>query len=76
MITDEKIVDLSRVIDDILASLCLNYEVSPLSLAAVVNARLLWACRETNNEEDCKKLLLHISGISSPETQSPNYSMH
>ena len=41
MITDDQLVELSKNLDNTLANLSLQYQISPLSLAAVVLARLI-----------------------------------
>ena len=60
--TDEHLIVLTKEVDELLAALCLKHNASPLTLAAVLNARLIWACRETQDEEDYFKLIKGIQG--------------
>ena len=55
--TDNELVQVTREIDNVLAAISLKYQIPPLSIAAIVNARLIWACRETGTEDDYHKLL-------------------
>jgi hypothetical protein len=75
MSTEQQLIDLSQDLDQILALLCITYQISPLSLAAVVNARLMHACIESEAENDFRKLLLHISELD-VESSTANLSMH
>ena len=58
--TDDQLIVITREVDGILASLSNKHQIAPLSLAAVFNARLIWACRETGCEDDFHKLLSTI----------------
>ena len=58
--TDNELIVITREVDEILASLSNKHQIAPLSLAAVFNARLIWACRETGSEDDFHKLLSTI----------------
>ena len=60
--TDEQLIVLTKEVDELLAVLCLKHKASPLILAAVLNARLIWACRETQSEDDYFKLIGGIQG--------------
>ena len=62
MMTDEHLIVLTKEVDELLAALCLKHNASPLTLAAVLNARLIWACRETQTEDDYFKLISGIQG--------------
>lgn len=75
MISDEKIVQLSRELDGLLADLVVKYNVAPLTLAAIVNARLMHAVSVHGNVEDYHKLLRSIVGMEA-ERLPPNYSRH
>ena len=70
-----QLVVLSREIDDLLAAICVKHQVGPLSLAAVINARLIWACRENGSEDDLHKLLQSISEKQYGPTYT-NYGHH
>lgn len=72
---DAQLVVLSSEIDDLLAGLCIKHKVGPLSLAAVINARLIWACRENGIEDDFHKLLTSISERQYEPTYT-NYGHH
>ena len=58
---DAQLVVLSREVDDLLAAICVKHQVGPLTLAAIINARLIWACRENGSEDDYHKLLHSIT---------------
>jgi hypothetical protein len=58
--TNDQLIAITREVDEILASLSNKHQIAPLSLAAVFNARLIWACRETGCEDDFHKLLSTI----------------
>ena len=58
--TNDQLIVITREVDEILASLSNKHQIAPLSLAAVFNARLIWACRETGCEDDFHKLLSTI----------------
>ena len=76
MLKDVEIKELSREVDELLAMLALKYKLSPLSLSAVVNARLIWANREADSESDFLQLLTTIIGRPQSEERFTNYSMH
>ena len=59
---DDQLIVLTKEVDELLAAMCIKHQVSPLTLAAVLNARLIWACRETQSEEDYFKLISGIQG--------------
>ena len=61
MITDEKLIEISRGVDSYLSTLLLKYEVTPLSLAAVLLARTMVLNKEAGSMEDFLKLLSSIS---------------
>ena len=58
--TNDQLIVITREVDEILAALSNKHQIAPLSLAAVFNARLIWACRETGCEDDFHKLLSTI----------------
>jgi hypothetical protein len=76
MLEDTQIKELSAEVDDVLALLSTKYRLNALSLAAIVNARLMWANRESSSEADFRILLRSIAGIDINEPDHSNYSMH
>ncbi len=54
---DAHLIVISKEIDELLAAICVKHQIGPLSLAAIINARLIWACRENGSEDDYHKLL-------------------
>lgn len=72
---DQELINVTREVDDVLAALCVKYSISPLSLGAVLMARLIWACRETNAEGDFINLLQIISN-GEAEPKHPAYVQH
>jgi hypothetical protein len=61
MISDEKLIEISRGVDSYLSTLLVKYEVTPLSLAAVLLARAMVLNKEAGSTEDFLKLLGSIS---------------
>jgi hypothetical protein len=76
MLKDVEIKELSAEVDEVLAILALKYKLSPLSLSAVVNARLICANREAGSERDFIQLLTTITGKTEHGERFTNYSMH
>jgi hypothetical protein len=72
---DQEIINVTREVDDLLAALCVKHKISPLSLGAVLMARLIWACREKNAESDFITLLQTISS-NQIKPSSPTYTQH
>lgn len=60
MLTDEKLIEMSRGVDSYLSTVAVKYEISPLSLAAVVVARAMIFNEEAGSSEDFLKLLSTI----------------
>ena len=58
--TDQQLIEFTRETDLLLAALCVKHQADPLSLAAIVNARLIWMCREAQCEEQYHKLISTI----------------
>jgi hypothetical protein len=73
--TDQELVVITKEVDEVLAAFCVKHNISPLSLGAVINARLIWACRETNAEDDFMTLLQSITGGHNKQS-SPTYTQH
>ena len=61
MLNDEKLIEISRGVDSYLSTLLIKYEVTPLSLAAVLLARAMVLNKEAGSTEDFLKLLSSIS---------------
>ena len=61
MLNDEKLIEISRGVDSYLSTLLVKYEVTPLSLAAVLLARAMVLNKEAGSTEDFLKLLSSIS---------------
>lgn len=80
MLNDTEIQALSKDIDFMLTELSTTYKIPVLSLAAVINARLLRIVVEMDDKEhtgaeNYRKLMLTIAGV---ETDRPytNFSRH
>ena len=71
--TNDQLIVITREVDEILASLSNKHQIAPLSLAAVFNARLIWACRETGCEDDYHKLLSTIQ-TKQHDTVKPTFT--
>ena len=71
--TNDQLIVITREVDEILASLSNKHQIAPLSLAAVFNARLIWACRETGCEDDYHKLLSTIQ-TKQYDTMKPTFT--
>lgn len=74
VMTDNQLVQITRELDNILAAVSIKYQISPLCLAAIVNARLILACEETGGEDDYYKLLTTIQAKQFHKTFTPIYS--
>ncbi len=61
MLNDEKLIEISRGVDSYLSTLLVKYEVTPLSLAAILMARAMVLNKEAGSTEDFLKLLSSIS---------------
>jgi hypothetical protein len=61
MLNDENLIEISRGVDSYLPTLLVKYEVTPLSLAAVLLARAMVLNKEAGSTEDFLKLLSSIS---------------
>jgi hypothetical protein len=58
---DEQLIEISRGVDSYLSTLLVKYEVTPLSLAAILVARSMVLNNEAGSTEDFLKLLASIS---------------
>ena len=61
MLNDEKLIEISRGVDNYISTLLVKYEVTPLSLAAILLARAMVLNKEAGSTEDFLKLLSSIS---------------
>ena len=61
MMTDEKLIEISRNVDSYLTQLAVKYEITPLSLAAVIIARTMLFNNEAGSTEDFLKLLASVT---------------
>jgi len=67
MPSDDVLLELSAEIDDIIANLLNRYQIDPLSMTAVILARLVLANDFTGSGEDFRKLLVNV-----PDTRPKN----
>jgi hypothetical protein len=67
MPNDDDLAKLSFEIDDIIADLVKRYEIDPLSVTAVILARLVLANDYTGSGDDFRKLLANV-----PDTRVKN----
>lgn len=58
---DEQLIEISRGVDSYLSTLLVKYEVTPLSLAAILLARAMVLNKEAGSTEDFLKLLNSVS---------------
>jgi hypothetical protein len=57
---DEKLIEISRSVDSYLSTLLVKYEITPLSLAAVLLARTMILNKEAGSADDFTKLLISV----------------
>jgi hypothetical protein len=57
---DEKLIEISRGVDTYLYKLLEDYEVTPLSLAAVLLARAMVLNKDAGSSDDFVKLLVSV----------------
>ena len=67
MPSDDVLLKLSAEIDDIIADLIKRYQIDPLSMTAVILARLVLTNDFTGSGEDFRKLLVNV-----PDTRTKN----
>jgi len=73
MITDDNLIEISRGVDAYMSTLMEHYDISPLSLAAVLLARTMVLSNEAGCTEDFIKLMTSIA--DNPPTK-PNVKVH
>ena len=61
MLNDEKLIEISQGVDNYLSTLLMKYEITPLSLAAVLLARTMVLNNEAGSSDDFVKLLHGIA---------------
>jgi len=57
---DEQLIEISRGVDAYLSTMLQTYEISPLSLAAVLLARTMILNKEAGSADDFAKLLVSV----------------
>lgn len=70
---DEQLIEISRGVDTYLSTLLMKYEITPLSLAAVLLARTMVLNNEAGSTEDFLKLL---SSINQDPPMQKNEKVH
>ena len=60
MLNDENLIEISRGVDNYLYQLMKDYEVTPLSLAAVLLARAMVLNKDAGSSDDFVKLLVSV----------------
>jgi len=72
--TDTELIEISRGVDSYLSSLLTKYDITPLSIAAVMLARTMLLNKEAGTTEDFLKL---ISGIlANPPLNKTEVNLH
>ena len=72
MIDDKDLVDVSKEIDDMLIGLATTYKMAPLSVSAVILARMIHLNRLVDGQDDLAKLFLSIgNSIVNKELDKP-----
>ena len=74
-LTEEEMVGIAHNVDNVLRSMAEITELSPISVASIVLARLMWLTVETGCEHEFKKLMRKVADgeVDSP---SSNRIMH
>jgi hypothetical protein len=72
MIDDKDLLDISKEIDDMLIGLSTTYKMDPLSISAVILARMIHLNRLVDGQDDLAKLFLSIgNSIVNKELDKP-----
>lgn len=74
MMTDEKLIEISRNVDSYISQLSVKYEITPLSLAAILVARTMLFNEEAGSTEDFLKLLNSV--VKNPPTHPTETQVH
>ena len=75
MPSDDVLLKLSSEVDDIIADLVNRYQIDPLSLTAVILARLVLANDFLGSGDDFRKLLANVPDIR-PKNSDINTQVH
>lgn len=68
MIEDKDLMKIAHEMDNVLIATCNKYDISPLSLSAVVLARLLVMTTEFGSDADLRKLLKQAAEAGDPDS--------
>jgi hypothetical protein len=72
MIDDKDLLDISKEVDDMLIGLATTYKMDPLSVSAVILARMIHLNRLVDGQDDLAKLFLSIgNSIVNKELDKP-----
>jgi hypothetical protein len=72
MIDDKDLLDISKEVDDMLIGLATTYKMDPLSLSAILLARMIHLNRLVDGQDDLAKLFLSIgNSIVNKELDKP-----
>jgi hypothetical protein len=72
MIDDKDLLDISKEIDDMLIGMSTTYKMDPLSISAVILARMIHLNRLVDGQDDLAKLFLSIgNSIMNKELDKP-----
>jgi hypothetical protein len=72
MIDDKDLLDISKEVDDMLIGLATTYKMAPLSLSAILLARMIHLNRLVDGQDDLAKLFLSIGdSIINKELDKP-----
>lgn len=64
---DHQLIQMSREIDDILSAISVKYAVPPLSLSAIVLARLIRLAEQVEADDDFKKIMANAIQVTRKE---------
>jgi hypothetical protein len=72
MIDDKDLVDVSKEVDEMLIGLATTYKMDPLSISAVILARMIHLNKLVDGQEDLAKLFISIGdSIVNKELDKP-----
>ena len=64
---DHQLIQMSQEIDDILSAISVKYAVPPLSLSAIVLARLIRLAEQVEADDDFKKIMANAIQVTRKE---------
>lgn len=67
MKSDEELIKISQEIDNTLAIMGLKYDITPLSLSAIVLARLMRMVEETEDRDNFMKIMASAQTVEPPD---------